>query len=796
VIRRCCLVMVLLVTTFAVAVPRAAAAGTVTVTAWNCPDGTAATADAATLKAACTVEAVGTTFALTAGGFTRGRATAAGKPASWTAVTGEIALKLDLQDGLQSVVFCQRDGGAAESFTVLDGQIYGDLGTTAALACDWFLLKAAVAPTSTATTAPLPSPTSTPAIPPTATPRAPNPTATPRGATPTTNVQATPTPRPAATEEGPRVVYPPAMFRGDPGRTGLQPGPGPVGDPVLLWRYPVAERTVSSPVKAGDTIYTGGDNGLLAIDARTGSLRWKFETERTVESSPAVAEGLVYFGGKDGVLYCLNAESGVEVWRAVTGAMILSSPLVADGQVYITSYDGHLYGFDAATGTEQWRYLIEGSEFVSSPAIADGIVFVGSGDIDGGKLYGVEAATGVEVLRRQVAGSIASTPAIANGVVYFGSDDGTAYALNLADLQFNHRNGVKKMTRSSVGVFDNAFFIGGRFGTLFAFDVDTGAAIWEFEAGDWIDSSPSFADGILYLGTKNNRLLAMDPGSGAVIWEVQIGSPVFTTPLVQDSVVYVAARDGYLYAFGGSESAVVQSSVGRPADVPLELVLDGEHYLFDRMVTEEAGEFTSIGGVGQFNYFDKDVDDGFGAIYTNRPSHDENVDTDQSEFARYLPALIGIGGATCAAEIPRGAAVVSDGQFSFGFAGAEPDWTVDELTEIATSAQLGAVFAVSDVPPFADLYVVDGDALHRFVALNEDGVPDLLAGLTPYDGEVYSFAEDVSDSLNEAELVRLGCAGQFPVFVEPADSGGPPERIIAGVAGRLLSLEIVTRQEP
>ena len=53
-------------------------------------------------------------------------------------------------------------------------------------------------------------------------------------------------------------------------------------------------------------------------------------------SSPAVSGGLVYVGSNDGYLYALDAASGTERWRFGDGRVI-SSPAVSGGLVYVGS---------------------------------------------------------------------------------------------------------------------------------------------------------------------------------------------------------------------------------------------------------------------------------------------------------------------------------------------------------------------------------------------------------------------------------------------------------------------------
>ena len=71
---------------------------------------------------------------------------------------------------------------------------------------------------------------------------------------------------------------------------------------------------------------------------------WKFETESSVISSPAIgADGTIYFGSTDNKFYALNSDGSV-LWTFDTEDSIGASPAIgADGTIYFTSEDGKLY---------------------------------------------------------------------------------------------------------------------------------------------------------------------------------------------------------------------------------------------------------------------------------------------------------------------------------------------------------------------------------------------------------------------------------------------------------------------
>jgi outer membrane protein assembly factor BamB len=114
-------------------------------------------------------------------------------------------------------------------------------------------------------------------------------------------------------------------------------------------------------------------------------------------SSPAVVGGVVYVGSEVGTVLALahvpNTPEGLEEatlllwsqpgssvhdWQGLASG-IESSPAVANGVVYVGSNDHNLYALDASSG-EKLRAINFGLPVKSSPAVVDGVVYVGAGD--------------------------------------------------------------------------------------------------------------------------------------------------------------------------------------------------------------------------------------------------------------------------------------------------------------------------------------------------------------------------------------------------------------------------------
>ena len=96
------------------------------------------------------------------------------------------------------------------------------------------------------------------------------------------------------------------MFRANPARTGVFPSNGPTRLNELAWKFKTDGMVNSSPAVADGVVYVGSGDRLYALDAKTGQEKWRFKTDGAIVSSPAVAGGVVYFASTDGYLYAVR----------------------------------------------------------------------------------------------------------------------------------------------------------------------------------------------------------------------------------------------------------------------------------------------------------------------------------------------------------------------------------------------------------------------------------------------------------------------------------------------------------
>jgi outer membrane protein assembly factor BamB len=359
--------------------------------------------------------------------------------------------------------------------------------------------------------------------------------------------------------------------------TAASPTSGPTSVPGFrspLWTFATQGEVWGSPAISDGVVFIGSDDHFLyAVDAATHSLKWKFETGDIVRSRPAVAGGKVYFTGDDGFLYAADAATGREIWRFDMGKpssprlpipdgwdYMQSSPAVAGGVVFVGSGNANFYAVDAVHGKERWRFEVR--QYVrSSPAVVDGVVYFGDWS---GMFYALNALIGEEEWRFDTKGAVVPSPTVVDGVVYIGSKFPCLYALDA-------KTGAQKWcfaypagaawVESSAAVAYGVVYVGSSdWFRVNAIDAVNGKLKWQFiTKGDpW--SSPAVSEGVVYIGSSGGFLYALDAATGVEQWKLKtekalktedlmrIDGGVVSSPAIADGVVYFGSLDGKLYA--------------------------------------------------------------------------------------------------------------------------------------------------------------------------------------------------------------------------------------------------------
>jgi outer membrane protein assembly factor BamB len=184
----------------------------------------------------------------------------------------------------------------------------------------------------------------------------------------------------------------------------------------------------SSPAVVDGTVYVGcRDAHVYAIDAATGHKKWDYPTSKSwVIGTPAVRDGVVYVGTSDSSRFmALDAKTGRLRFNFDAKAYMFSSAALAGDLAYVGDHNGKLYAVDTKSGKLAWEFRTEASK-------KDPLKILNSdGSLNQEALFAPVFGDfeDMYVYKFTTIGAIMSSPVVDKGVVYFGSMDGNLYAL-------------------------------------------------------------------------------------------------------------------------------------------------------------------------------------------------------------------------------------------------------------------------------------------------------------------------------------------------------------------------------
>jgi hypothetical protein len=240
-----------------------------------------------------------------------------------------------------------------------------------------------------------------------------------------------------------------SQFGFDAAHTGGNPSehilsPGNVAGLRLKWAAPADGRVDSSAAVAGGVVYFPSNDRLYAVRAAIGKKLWSFGFVNAFFSDPAVAGRIVYTGSVHGHVSARDAATGKKVWTfAIPGSPHANyPPVVANGVVYAAANGasngalaGFVYALDAATGKKLWSST-RTAHVPTGVAAAGGAVYETTSDDDGfaGGAYALDAAAGTVLWHMSTRctvphpGCVLTSPVVANGILYAGAAAGTGFA--------------------------------------------------------------------------------------------------------------------------------------------------------------------------------------------------------------------------------------------------------------------------------------------------------------------------------------------------------------------------------
>jgi eukaryotic-like serine/threonine-protein kinase len=350
-----------------------------------------------------------------------------------------------------------------------------------------------------------------------------------------------------------QVQLPPdtwAQFRGGTQLLGVSVS-GVPHDLRVLWTYEAGESIESSAAIAHGVVYVGSQSGeLAALNLSNGSVRWKYKATGPIgESSPCVSNGVVYIGDLNGTVHAVRASNGQQIWTYKTNGEVKSSPVIVGDRLLIGSYDEHLYCLNASNGALLWKFRTQGPVHCTA-GVSNGVAHIAGCDET---FRAIRVSDGRQLFRVASGAYTGASPALAGQMAYYGTFNNEVLAVNLRTrhVSWRYRNRKRQFPYySSAAVAEGRVVVGGRDKMVHCVDAATGKELWTFMTNARVESSPALADGRAFVGSNDGRLYVFDYKTGAKVWEFNAGAPLSASPAIAAGRVVIGSEDGRLYCFG------------------------------------------------------------------------------------------------------------------------------------------------------------------------------------------------------------------------------------------------------
>lgn len=338
-----------------------------------------------------------------------------------------------------------------------------------------------------------------------------------------------------------------AKLRGSHKHSGVFESGAPSDLNGILWKFrPSTKSKIRGSIVAGDgKAYVAGfdDGTLYAIDIQTGEETWNWGGDGEI-GDPEYHNGFVYFGTQNGNFYAVDSANGKEFWMYKGVKYMSSAPTINERTVYISDAEGmraidiktgqlkwsfiedgfsaggtvegntlyfstkdHLFAVNKYTGKELWRNKIHYGKFgqPEAPTLSGDYIYTNS--LSG--IYRINKKTGQTIWFKEIPGLVYTAIAASNGKLFFGvwGDDtdrgyhsGYIKSIKMDDGTILWEAPLTKGTNSNPSLSGNNIYIGDWSGTLFAFNSNTGQALWNFKGAGSITGAPAIYDGSIIIG--------------------------------------------------------------------------------------------------------------------------------------------------------------------------------------------------------------------------------------------------------------------------------------------------------
>jgi outer membrane protein assembly factor BamB len=103
--------------------------------------------------------------------------------------------------------------------------------------------------------------------------------------------------------------------------------------------------------------------------------------------------------------------------------------------------------------------------------------------------------------------------------------------------------------RQGPGIADGHVYAAAIKGGVRAFDLQTGASLWQFDSDLPLSGGPGAGDGLVVVGSLEGDVVALDATTGGQKWTAKVSNEVIAAPVIGQGMVFVRSNDGRVTAF-------------------------------------------------------------------------------------------------------------------------------------------------------------------------------------------------------------------------------------------------------
>jgi outer membrane protein assembly factor BamB len=374
-------------------------------------------------------------------------------------------------------------------------------------------------------------------------------------ARPASNGGAASAPGPLPAGDAAAASAPPAVATAPGSDTALPALSEPPRTWTVVWRRELP--FVTQPPRPGNgLVYTFVGNDVIALDAGTGEVRWRYTAPAPSETGLTLgcpcATTTADFTGKDvyvlagaNELRALEARTGQLRWarrlgQAITTPTVSAAEVVVLGTVEAAGFA--LYGLDERTGAIRWQLAVD-RRLIPWVAL-DGSTVLGATSDQ--RLLAVDAPSGRLLWTTSLPPGPALPPPdrVGRGALAIGAER-SVWLIDTATGGERWRVETKDWPGAPLQAAARVFAATAS-GQLVALDEHTGQRQWSVDTGHPLYSSAlAFGEGLLYAPSRGREVVAVEAASGQVRWTRPIGE-LLAAPAVDRGAVLAGTVDGDL----------------------------------------------------------------------------------------------------------------------------------------------------------------------------------------------------------------------------------------------------------